>query len=293
MKDFLLFLTSKRFWKQVVIAFGVFIFILFVVAVSLRIYTQHGKSYAVNDFTGLPLEEVIPKLEERGFRYQIFDSIYISTQEPGVIIDQHPKSGRAVKKNRTMFFTINASAPEKIQVPNLVGVTLREGKARLESFGLLLGQLSYRYDISKNVILEQKLNGRLLAPGDSIPKGTMVDLVLGKGLGNEREMIPDLIGLTKEEAKEKLGNAMFSLGYAVNDDSVLPESDSVEPRIFRQKPVSDPSVLVPLGSSITIWLTNDTTKLPKKYFENDPNFVWDDLEDYDEDSSNLHIGTNF
>jgi beta-lactam-binding protein with PASTA domain len=235
----------------------------------MRVYTSHGKSYAVNDFIDMPLDEVIPIIEERGFRYEIFDSIYVQEKEAGIIIDQHPKPGFLVKKNRKMFLTINASAPEKIQMPKLVELTLREGKAKLESFGLMMGKLSYKYDLSRNVILEQKVNGKLIEPGDSVSKGTYIDLVLGKGLGNEREMVPDLIGLTEEEAKVILADALFSLGYTVSDESVGKENDTILPKIFRQKPVSDPGVMVPLGSTITVWVTNDSTKLPAEEIEED------------------------
>lgn len=267
MKAIIQFILSKVFLKQILIAFGILILFLIFTLTCMRVYTHHGKSYAVNDFIDMPLDEVIPIIEERGFRHEIFDSIYVHEKDPGVIIDQHPKPGFLVKENRKIFLTINASAPEKIQMPKLVELTLREGKAKLESFGLMMGKLSYKYDLSRNVILEQKVNGNPIEPGDSISKGTYVDLVLGKGLGNEREMVPDLIGLTEEEARVILADALFSLGYTVSDESVGNENDTLIPMIFRQKPVSDPGVRVPLGSTITVWVTNDSTKLPAEEIE--------------------------
>ncbi len=286
MKAILNFIFSKVFLKNVGIALGILLFFFLFTFSCMRIYTGHNRSYAVNDFIDMPLEKAIPIVENRNFRYEIFDSLYVPEKEPGQIIDQHPKPGKLVKKNRKIFFTINSSAPEKIAMPRLEELTLREGKAKLESFGLMLGELSYRYDLSRNVILEQRVNGKVIEPGDSIRKGTYIDLVLGKGLGHEKAKVPDLIGLTEEEAKILLADALFSLGYTVPDASVDPTNDTLLPKIFRQKPVSDASVLVPLGSTITIWVTNDSTKLPMVEQPEELLFPKDDDEETTDDINN-------
>jgi beta-lactam-binding protein with PASTA domain len=258
------------------------VFILFITALLyIRIYTQHGRTLTVPYLSDLTLSEAIDVVESKNLRYVVFDSTYVANKAPGVIIDQHPKPASLVKKGRKIYFTINASGPEKIKIPNLIGVTLREGRSRLLSYGLQLGNLAYRYDISTNVILEARLNGIVLEPGDSVSKGMAIDLVLSKGLGHTKTTVPNLLGLTEEQAKVKLSNAMFGLGVAMPDNTV-DLSDSIPPRIFRQKPVSDPEIKIPLGSTITVFVTSDSTKLPgyeddqeeelkfKEYYEDEP-----------------------
>jgi beta-lactam-binding protein with PASTA domain len=278
MKALINYLTNRIFLKNLGIAVGILVFFLIFTMTCMRVYTNHNKSYAVLDLYDIPQEEAIRMIEGRGFRYIIFDSIYVPEKEPGVILDQHPRPGFLVKKNRKIFLTINASEPEKIPMPKLVELTFREGKAKLESFGLMLGNLSYKYDLSRNVILEQKVNGNTIEPGDSISKGAYVDLVLGKGLGNEKEMVPNLVGLTVEEAKAVLLDALFSLGYSVPDNTVDESSDSLAPKIFRQKPISDPAVRVPLGSTITVWITKDSTKLSGYNNIKEEDLIWKDDE---------------
>lgn len=287
MKTLINYITNRIFLKNLGIAIGILFFFLIFTMTCMRIYTNHNKSYAVQDLYDIPQEEAIRMIEERGFRYIIFDSIYVPEKDPGVILDQHPRPGFLVKKNRKIFLTINASEPEKIPMPKLVELTFREGKAKLESFGLMLGKLSYKYDLSRNVILEQKVNGISIEPGDSISKGTYVDLVLGKGLGNEKEMVPNLIGLSIDEAKAVLLDALFSLGYSVPDNTVNESTDSLAPRIFRQKPISDPNVRVPLGSTITVWITKDSTKLPghNNTIEEEP--IWKDDENNEVDDNEI------
>lgn len=278
------------FWKNIAYAFGILLALLIFTATCTRIYTHHNRSYAVPDFKNMALDDAIKIIEKKKLKYEIFDSLFVTGKEPGTIIDQHPKPGFLVKKRRTVFFTINASAPEKIGMPNLVGITLREGKARLESHGLILGVLSYRYDISKNVILEQRNSGRVIQPGDSVHKGSFIDLVLGKGLGNDSEVVPDLIGLTVEQAKYKLAEAMFSLGATVPDGSFDINDPTIVPFIYKQKPVNDAGIRVPLGSTITVWLSADSLKMPGTQGEDD--YLYDDLNNNDETDSSIS-GDNY
>ncbi len=283
MKAFLNYLLSRTFLRNLLYALGIGLFMAIFTFSCVRIYTNHGKSCAVPDFSDMHIEDARSLVKEKKFRCDVADSLYVATKDPGVVLEQHPKAGSLVKKNRRIFFTLNASGPEKIPMPDLVGITLREGKARLVSSGLVLGRLYYRFDISKNVILEQKLEGEVIEAGDSIAKGTSINLVLGKGLGNDRQMVPDLIGLTEEEAKSKVVNNMFSIGAVVADGTVDEENDTIPPKIFRQRPESDPGVLIPLGSTISIWVTQDSMKLPQPEMPGDgEEMVWPDVENENE-----------
>ena len=277
------YFLSRIFWKNIAIALSIVTFTLIITATCTRIYTHHDRSYAVPDFSNMLLKDAIKLAEKKNLQYEIFDSLFVKGKEPTTIIDQHPKPGFLVKKNRTIFFTINASAPDKIAMPNLVGVTLRESKARLESFGLLLGILSYRYDISKNVVLEQRCNGKVIQAGDTIPKGSYIDLVLGKGLANSRESVPNLVGMTLDQAKIKLADALFSLGAEVTDESFDRKDPSAVTFIYKQKPASAPGIKVPLGSTITVWISADSTKLPGMNEDDNKNVPDDDMNN-DEDS---------
>lgn len=289
MNNFIRFIISKGFLKNIAYTAGGIIILLILIVIWLRIYTHHNRSYAVPDFSDLSLEQASEIIEEKKLRFEVFDSVYIPEKQPGIIIDQHPKPDFLVKKNRKIFFTTNAIGPEFIQMPNLEGLTLREGKARLISNGLKMGKLSYRYHLSTNVILAQNLNGKSLTPGDSVAKGSEIDLVISKGLGNDRSMVPDLVGLTIEQARERLEYVLLGLGAAVPDAGV-DQNDTLPVFIFRQKPISNPDVLVSLGSTVTVWTTTDSTKLPgyEQEIEADP-VLWDELNDNEEDTLNNSI----
>lgn len=231
----------------------------------MRIYTHHGRSIAVPNFSDIAVKDAEKIISANHLRYEIFDSIFIAERAKGVIIDQHPKPGLFVKKNRIIYFTINASSPGKMLMPDLVGLTLREARAKILSSGLKIGNFSYRYDMAKNVVLEQKVKGKStnVIARDTVFKGTEIDLVLGKGLSEDKTPVPDLLGLTVNQAKIKASDAFFAVGAVIYDKG-LDEKDTIVPHIFKQHPDHNSKILCPLGTPIDLWVTLDSAKLTGK-----------------------------
>jgi eukaryotic-like serine/threonine-protein kinase len=260
MKDLKAYLISKTFRKNILLAVGILVALLIFALLIMRIYTMHNRSVAVPDYTDLPVEDVAKYSKQRKLEYELFDSLFVAEKEPGVVIDQHPKAGSLVKKRRKVYLTINANTPGKIPMPDLVGITLREARTKITVAGLELGSLSYRYDMAKNEVLEQLIQGKIIEAGDTVLKGSAVDLVLGKGLGNESANVPDLIGLSYEEARNKAAEAFFATSSPIPDNSIV-EKDTLVPFVYRQHPVHSRGSLARLGTQITIWVTLDSTKL--------------------------------
>ncbi len=276
MKDFISYLKSKVFLRILVYAVTIAFTLLVVLLVGLRIYTHHNRSIIVPDFSDLPVDVAAKLIDTRHLRYEIFDSIFITTREPGVVIDQHPKPGFLVKKNRKVYLTINANSPEKMVMPDLLGITLREARNKISIAALRLGRLSYRYSIAKNVVLEQQLNDHIIEPGDTLLKGSAIDLVLGKGLSDEKSRVPNLIGLTVEQAIIKAADAFFTINTSIPDETVKEGQGSI-PIIYRHHPAHSASVLVPLGTQITVWITTDSTKVPGYAKSDTSDYAWPEL----------------
>ncbi len=256
------YILSKVFLKNLGFYIGGVIILFFLVFLMIRIYTDHGDAFSVPDFRGMTLQSVEKLAKEKNLNFEVFDSVYSSDYFPGTVVEQHPVAGFRVKKHHTVYLTMNAVGKEKTIMPELVGHTLRQARSMMLTYGLQVGKLTYVYDIAKNVVLEQHYQGRTINKGDTLVKGSFIDLTLGKGLGNDKTMVPQLIDLTREEAKIKAADYYFSLGAVNMDGSVISKSDSQNARVFMQRPEHNENNLVPLGSSIDIWLTNDTTKIP-------------------------------
>ena len=292
MRLFTSYFFSATFWKNVSLAVGIILVFLLFTMSCLRVYTHHGKSLAVPDYREMPLDETIENIESKKLRYIIFDSQYVAEKAPGVILDQHPQPDLLVKKNRKIFLTINASSPGKIEMPNLVGITLREARIKLEAFGLSLGHLYYRYDISENVVLDQQYSGHKIAAFDSVTKGSKIDLVLGKGLANVRRMVPNLVGMSIQEAQMAATNATFNIGAVIEDNTIAESPDTLIPFIFKQKPESHPDIKRPLGSTISLYVTVDSTKHPDYVEVEETEYVWPELNNNNEADSSSNNNIN-
>ncbi|MFO7658891.1 MAG: PASTA domain-containing protein [Bacteroidales bacterium] len=236
----------------------IFVFILFFT--WLRIFTRHGEAFSVPDLTDLTLHEVEDNMEKRNLRWEVFDSVFSNDHERGVVIEQNPKPGSKVKKNRKIYLTMNAVNPEKVVMPDLVNLTIRQAQSRLETIGLKIGKITYEPDLGVNIILAQKYLGTRIKEGDTIVKGAFIDLVLGKGLSGETTRVPDLTGLTEEEATIKAADVSLRLGAIVPDPEIK-EDDKPMARIYMQRPSHNKNNSLPLGSSIDVWLTLDSSKI--------------------------------
>lgn len=260
--DFLRFLFSRIFWKNLGIAVGITIFTFTLLFLFLRIYTRHGQALSVPDLTGLSIQEADSLLEKRKLQSQIVDSVYNSFVVRGSVISQNPPPEFKVKENRTIFLTINAFNPEIIRMPNVVGVSLRQATAIITTAGLITGELTYVPDIAVNNVLQQKYKGNVIEEGDSIIKGSAVDLILGRGYSDEKTAAPDLTGLMLDLAKERITVRYLNLGAVLYDGSFMDSEDSANAFVWKQSPKFDDEILINLGSTVDIWLTVDSTKLP-------------------------------
>lgn len=257
------FILAKRFWRQVLYAFSGLLLVLILLFIWLKIYTHHGKSFAVPDFYGMNMEEVENLTREKKLRYKIIDSVFSNHVDPGTMVDQNPFPGFRVKVNRTIFLTINAINPEMVKMPNVQGVSLRQAKAILETQGLEVGMIRYIPDIAFNNVLRQMYQGIEIEPGELIVKGAAVDLVLGEGLSSTEVSIPDFIGLGYLQARDKVLDASFNLGAMIFDNTLVTVEDTLRSFVWRQRPDFTPGARIRLGSTIDLWFTIDSTLLPK------------------------------
>jgi beta-lactam-binding protein with PASTA domain len=94
-------------------------------------------------------------------------------------------------------------------MPNLQNLSFRSAELILKSNKLILGDTTYKPDIASGAILSQLYKGQEIRPGMMVPQGSRIDLVIGDGLGNTEFNVPDVVGLTYDEASSMLdGNGL-------------------------------------------------------------------------------------
>jgi len=258
------FFKTKTFKYNALAAVGITIFLIVLNMFALRIYTDHGDSVEIPDLRGKTPEDVSEILDRIDLRFEIRDSVYSRETAPGTVLDHYPKAGQKVKENRTVFITLCAVSQEKIPMPQLTDISYRQAVNIIESSGLIAGSVEYKPSEFPNLVLEQKTEGREIGVGEMIPKGSVIDLVLGSDSNGESSQVPTLFGRNLTEAKLTLGESFLNIGTVTYDESVLYEAQKAKAMIFKQSP--DPAEVfeVAKGTAIDLWLTIDKTKLEAK-----------------------------
>jgi beta-lactam-binding protein with PASTA domain len=246
---FLRFVISRKFFVSLAIAGIILIVLFFVLVKFLDVFTRHGNELEVPNFNGKTLKQIDSLGYANQFDFFIIDSMHSDKATKGSVAIQNPIPGSKVKKGRNIYFTIVASTPEMVYMPDLKFLTLRQAINVLASSKLQTGKLIYQPSFDKNAILEQFFDNDTVFPGDTLVKGSVIDLVIGSGDRNYKIPVPFLVGLTREEAIREINMASFNLGSEFYLDSIMGDSN----RVFMQEPMWDSEFAFYPGDSVHMW----------------------------------------
>jgi eukaryotic-like serine/threonine-protein kinase len=256
------FIFSKIFAKNLGLAVLIIVGLLMVLLIWLNFYTRHGQSRSVPDFHGLNMQETARLAKKSKLKYIIIDSVYTAAVPKGCVAEQNPEPGYRVKKWREIALTINAFRPEMVSMPDLIDLPLRQANLLIESSGLKMGKRIYKPDLSFDVVLDQLYNGNKINKNDSLQKGSVIDLVIGRGLNNQRTPVPDLLGMSLAPATNRILESSLNLGTYSYDNTILTAADTLNAFVFKQIPESKDDATLQVGSTVYLWLSVDSTKLP-------------------------------
>jgi eukaryotic-like serine/threonine-protein kinase len=207
--------------------------ILFLFLTSLKWCTNHGDTITIPSVTRMSFDKAVELLEKRGFEVEIQDSVYVDSLPPLSVTKQFPEADAVVKKNRTVYLTLNSAVPPTIEMPKLTGLTFRAAEVSLRQYGLKLEDTTYRIDFAKNQVMDQLYNGESIKPGTKIRMGSGIVLVLATGASAFDFPVPDLCGLTYDEAKTLLAANHVIEGVVMPDPDV---TDSPNAFVYWQSP---------------------------------------------------------
>ena len=180
--NFLLFLFSKYFYKQLLYILVILFVLFLIISLTLKLVTHHQQYIQVPDLNGVPITALTTIMNKENLRFEIIDSSrYIPEIPPLSVIDHVPYAGSEVKTNRKIYLTVNPSGYQKVTVPNLIQITKRNAESMINAVGFKLGEIKYKDNIGKDMVLEIFHMGNQIKPGVLLPKTSTIDLVLGNG----------------------------------------------------------------------------------------------------------------
>lgn len=191
------FFQRHPVWSNVLVILLVAILGIWIVYISLQLFTKHGESDTVPKVENMSYSKAIQVLHQHGFRVDIRDSIYKEDVKPGFVIEQFPKSGAVVKPGRKIFLYINAVHPKEVVIDDdnnpredaLKSFSFRQGMARLEELGFknirvvkVLGD--------NDCIVKVTANGRVVKKTQKVPVNAKIVVEVYDGrLGELRDSL--------------------------------------------------------------------------------------------------------
>jgi beta-lactam-binding protein with PASTA domain len=195
-------------------------------------YVKHAVLVKVPNVVGMKYMDAKKVLEDGGLDVKQGDLKYDESKPIGLVLDQNPPSEQMVKYGRRIYLTI-CGGEQLVEVPKLVGRTLRDARFSLEQRNLQVGEIVKKFS---NEYSEDAVISQILQPGSKVKKSTKVDLIISSGQQLGDIMIPDLTGKKLEEAKKLLDGKKLKVGKITYQ-----ASDQTAGLIVDQYPTKDKS----------------------------------------------------
>ncbi|RKS06517.1 serine/threonine-protein kinase [Nocardiopsis sp. Huas11] len=205
--------------------------------------SDEPEQQAVPDVTGSTEEEARSTLEEAGFT-NITPQTRESDEQPGTVVETDPESGTEVPLDEDIVLYVS-SGPGAIEIPDVAGQSQADAIATLNGEGF------------ENVTTEER-------PSNDVDQGTAIGTEPGAGgsaapdaeitvlvsSGPEQVQIPDLLGMTREDAESALSQEGLNAAFQEQEDATAAAGT-----VISQAPAAGQSVNA--GTTVTITLATE------------------------------------
>ena len=176
------------------------------------------------------------EIELSNLNYIVTDSVYTDSVPKGTIYTQDPLAGTFVKEGRKIYFTVNCNSSQRFILPDVFNKSEREAVNKLKTHFMINFVKSDDYSEVSSVVTKMKVGNLEVYPGQKLIEGTTVTLFFGSGRSTNRINVPDLIGMTMEDAVLILQANNLKLGQIITEGEI---TDTIQSLIINQRPLSD------------------------------------------------------
>ena len=163
----------------------------------------------LNELRGLNIDDVRDVAFTNGWTLDE-DQVRSDSLEIGSVIRQSPGAGSRLSSGASVSVDVVVGPLLKI-APWVVGLDAEDAVLRLEARGFTVGARDPRFDevVPRGVVIDSLVSGSSVAGGVLMEPGTGFDLVVSEG--PVPRTVPDLVGVTVEDAQARVG----AVGLAV------------------------------------------------------------------------------
>jgi beta-lactam-binding protein with PASTA domain len=263
MKHWLQFIFSRTFVKTIAAAIIVFTVAVFCSLWWLKTTTGHDQTVEVPNIKLMPVQQAIETLESLGLIYEVIDSTHYVTGIPkGAIIESYPKEYSKVKWGRKILLSTNPGRLPKYPLPNYKDQLVSYVSSKFATKGFIIDSLVMVPDLSHDLVLRVLDAKGLLAQEQALyPTGTHFVLQVSGGLDGRLVYLPDLTGLTYEDAVKQLTAFSLNSGAIIYTGTT---TDSMGAAVLKTFPEYELDLQVGAGSAVDLWLASDSIAVSLK-----------------------------
>lgn len=216
---------------------------------------------------GLTLEDAQQTLKDISETLRVtYTEDFSDTLEKNKVMEQYPKAGTEVDSDADVQLIISIG-PEAFAVPNVYNLTDEQAVTILEEAGLVVAHdFAFSDEIEEGRVIET------IPARDSetmVVKGDTVTVVVSSGPESSDVSVPDLLGMTDQEASLKLSEVGLVLGTVDYDYSDAYEEGTIMHQGFsagsKVKRGSSVKVTVSLGEGAQSYQGRVTVENPFEY----------------------------
>ncbi|HEY3296145.1 MAG TPA: PASTA domain-containing protein [bacterium] len=208
--------NAGKLWsnRRLQIAVGVvaaFLLLYFLTdKIFMPLYTRQGSERPVPKLLGLTAGQARGVAQSVGFTIVEEPAKAGTGADPGTIIEQHPFAGAMAKPGRKIHI-VPALEAMRGEVPDVVGLDLRDAQLRVRNVGLISGDTDVRYKFTdktpKGTVVSQDPT-----PGKTAEPGTVVKITISMGPQPEHFFVPYMMEKPLADARTMLREAGLKMG---------------------------------------------------------------------------------
>ena len=205
-----------------------------------------GKSFnVIDDLSGLDGRLALLSLYNMGIS-AIPDYVYSDTVEAGRVIESIPPKGAFLYEDEQLVLKISKGKKTvSVSVPDLYGLGEAQAISILNSKGLILGEVTY----SASSLPSGKIISQQYSPFSTVSKGSTVDITVSIGQLHQQKSVPDLYGLTAEEATDRLSQVGLIIGSVTPVAGGAPSGTIISQSIAAGTPITSAI------TSVDVWIS--------------------------------------
>ena len=217
---------------------------------TLALIIKSEDTVIVPSLEGKDVVYALELLTELELNTKVKGSEYTADIPKNYVVFQEPQPGAEIKKGRDVKIILS-KGPRTISMPNLLDLSLQQANIILEEHGICRRELSrtHHQKIENDHIIAQ-----VPSPGTMISRGACVDLLISMGAQPKAFKMPELIGLTLEDALQSIEKVKLVIGE-IKSSHYPNKPQNI---IVKQTPTSGHRVIA--ASPVSLLINRDSRK---------------------------------